>query len=93
MLVVSLTATLAGGLTPVKHFFNYFNLFCCGTAKKPLHRLRGLYADDVAKLTEDAVLARLEGIKEASRALGHTTTKTTLNHYLSTTTTPRMQEP
>lgn len=64
-----------------------------GTAKKPLHRLRGLYADDVAKLTEDAVLARLEGIKEASRALGHTTTKTTLNHYLSTTPTPRMQEP
>lgn len=26
----SLTATLDGGLSPVKHFFNYFNLFCCG---------------------------------------------------------------
>lgn len=35
------------------------------------------------KLTEDADLARLEGIKEASRALGHTTTKTTEAHYLT----------
>jgi hypothetical protein len=55
----------------------------CPTAKKPLHRLRGLYADDVARLTQDAVAARLAGIREASAALGHTTTATTINHYLT----------
>jgi len=54
-----------------------------GTARKPLHRLRGLYADDLAKLTEDAVKARLEGQRAAAAALGHTTTATTVNHYLS----------
>lgn len=54
-----------------------------GGAKKPLHRLRGLYADDVAKLTEEAVAARQAGIKAASQALGHTTTKTTTESYLS----------
>lgn len=55
-----------------------------GTAKKPLHRLRGLYADEVAKLTQDAVAARLAGVKAASQALGHTNTATTQNSYLST---------
>jgi hypothetical protein len=55
----------------------------CPTAKKPLHRLRGLYADEVARLTQDAVAARLAGIREASAALGHTTTATTINHYLT----------
>ncbi len=54
-----------------------------GDATKPLHRLRGLYADDVAKLTEAAVRARMEGIQAASAALGHTSTATTVNHYLS----------
>ncbi len=54
------------------------------SAKKPLHRLRGLYADEVARVTQEAVAARLAGIREASAALGHTTTATTLNHYLST---------
>ena len=54
-----------------------------GTAKKPLHRLRGLYADDVARLTRDAVTAHLAGIQAASNALGHTTTKTTKDSYLS----------
>lgn len=53
------------------------------TAKKPLHRLRGLYADNVAKITQEAVTARLAGIKAASQNLGHTTTATTENHYLS----------
>jgi len=55
----------------------------CPTAKKPLHRLRGLYADEVARLTQDAVAARLAGIREASANLGHTTTATTINHYLT----------
>lgn len=52
-------------------------------AKKPLHRLRGLYADHVARVTREAVAARLAGIREASAALGHTTTATTINHYLT----------
>lgn len=54
-----------------------------GGAKKPLHRLRGLYADEVAKLTQDAVAARLAGVKAASVALGHTNTATTERSYLS----------
>lgn len=54
-----------------------------GTAKKPLHRLRGLYADDLAAITRNAVLARLEGVKAAASALGHTNDATTRNHYLS----------
>jgi len=55
-----------------------------GTAKMPLHRLRGLYADDVKRLTEDAVAARLAGVKAAADALGHTNTQTTVQSYLST---------
>lgn len=51
-------------------------------AKKPLHRLRGLYADHLARLTQDAVAARLAAVRAASAALGHTTTATTVNHYL-----------
>jgi hypothetical protein len=54
-----------------------------GTAKKPLHRLRGLYADEVKRITEEAVAARQEAIKAASSNLGHTTTTTTENHYLT----------
>lgn len=54
-----------------------------GTAKAPLHRLRGLYADHVRWITESAILARAEGIKAASRALGHTSTATTERHYTS----------
>ena len=50
---------------------------------KPLHRLRGLYADEVSKVMEGAFAARLEAVREASRSLGHTTVATTLNHYLS----------
>ena len=50
---------------------------------KPLHRLRGLYADHVAALTSDVVAARLAGVRAASQALGHTTTATTERHYLS----------
>lgn len=48
---------------------------CC-TAKS--------YADEVAKLTQDAVAARLAGVKAAASALGHTNTATTQNSYLST---------
>lgn len=54
-----------------------------GTAKMPLHRLRGLYADDVKKLTEDATAAHLAGVKAAADALGHTNTQTTVQSYLS----------
>lgn len=52
-------------------------------AEKPLHRLRGLYADHLAKLTRDAVAARLAGIRAAQEALGHTQSATTERHYLS----------
>jgi hypothetical protein len=54
-----------------------------GDARKPLHRLRGLYADDIRKLSEDAMTARLAAIRAASQALGHTSTATTVDHYLS----------
>ncbi|CAB4186599.1 hypothetical protein UFOVP1329_1 [uncultured Caudovirales phage] len=54
-----------------------------GTAGKPLHRLRGLYADAVASLTQDAIAARLAGVKAASSNLGHTNTQTTQRSYLS----------
>jgi hypothetical protein len=53
-----------------------------GDAKAPLHRLRGLYADQVKRETEAAILARRQGIEAASRNLGHTTTATTEDHYL-----------
>lgn len=54
-----------------------------GGVSKPLHRLRGLYADDLAKLTADAVQGRLAGERAAADALGHTSTATTRNHYLT----------
>lgn len=57
-----------------------------GAAQKPLHRLRGLYADNLARLTEDAVIARLAAVKTAQENLGHTSSATTLNHYLSRAT-------
>lgn len=52
-------------------------------AGKPLHRLRGLYADHIAKLTADAVTARLAAVRAAQENLGHTTATTTERHYLS----------
>jgi hypothetical protein len=54
-----------------------------GEAIKPLHRLRGLYADDIRRISEDAITARLAAIRAASQALGHTSTATTVDHYLS----------
>lgn len=54
-----------------------------GGDRKPLHRLRSLYADEVKKLTQDAVAAHLAGVKAASQALGHTNTATTEKSYLS----------
>lgn len=54
-----------------------------GAAKKPLHRLRGLYADQIKQEQEEAFLARQAGVRAASAALGHTNTKTTEEHYLS----------
>jgi integrase len=53
-------------------------------AVKPLHRLRGLYADHIQKFAQDAVTARLAGIRAAQEALGHTNPTTTETHYLST---------
>lgn len=52
-------------------------------SSKPFHRLRGIYADHLKRVTESAILARQAAIKEASRALGHTDTETTTRHYLS----------
>jgi len=52
-------------------------------AGKPLHRLRGLYADHVAQLTADAVAARLAGVEAARANLGHTTSAVTEAHYLT----------
>ena len=57
-----------------------------GAAKAPLHRLRGLYADQIKRETEQAILARAAGIKAASEALGHTTVETTVDHYLDPST-------
>lgn len=54
-----------------------------GAARLPLHRLRGLYADHVRNETESAILARQQGIKAASLALGHTSTAVTERSYLS----------
>ena len=54
-----------------------------GGAKKPFHRLRGLYADEVAEVTEEAYAARQAAIKAASQNLGHTNTATTEKSYLS----------
>ena len=54
-----------------------------GDARLPLHRLRGLYADHVRRETEEAILARQQGIKAASVALGHASTQTTEKSYLS----------
>ena len=50
---------------------------------KPLHRLRGAYADHIASVTQDAVAARLAGLRAAQSALGHTTSATTEAHYLT----------
>lgn len=54
-----------------------------GNARQPLHRLRGLYADDVRRRTEALLLAQQAAKKEASRNLGHTGTKTAEKHYFS----------
>lgn len=54
-----------------------------GKARLPLHRLRGLYADQIKRETEQAILARAAGVKAAQEALGHTTSATTERHYLS----------
>lgn len=53
------------------------------TAGKPLHRLRGAYADAIAALTADAVTARLAGVKAAQENLGHTSSAMTEAHYLT----------
>ncbi|WP_038164853.1 hypothetical protein [Verrucomicrobium sp. BvORR106] len=52
-------------------------------ARLPLHRLRGLYVDQVAEEQEEAIAARQEAVKKASKAVGHTTTKITEDHYLT----------
>lgn len=52
-------------------------------AQKPLHRLRGLYADHVAELTADTLAIKLASERAAQEALGHTNVQTTKNHYLT----------
>lgn len=51
--------------------------------KKPMHRLRGLYLDEVRALAE----TRLQeaAIAEAQEAAGHTSAEVTKRHYLSAT--------
>lgn len=53
-----------------------------GTAYKPLHRMRGLYADEVKTLTTKAQVAEQSGLEAARDALGHTNVRTTKG-YLS----------
>jgi hypothetical protein len=48
-----------------------------GTAYKPLHRLRGLYAEEVKTLTEKALASEQAGLEAARDALGHTNVRTT----------------
>lgn len=56
----------------------------CGvTARQPLHRLRGLYADHIAQITRDAVEVKLAAVRAAQKSLGHTTSAVTEKHYLS----------
>lgn len=50
--------------------------------RKPVHRLRGLYATDLADRTRLAVAAQLAGEQAAASALGHTSPETTRRHYL-----------
>jgi hypothetical protein len=52
-------------------------------AQKPLHRLRGLYADHIAKLAREFETVRLAGIRAAQANLGHTTSAVTEAHYLT----------
>jgi integrase len=53
-----------------------------GTANKPLHRLRGLYAEQLTRETEEAIIAKRAGIAAAQQGLGHTSSQTTEKHYL-----------
>lgn len=53
------------------------------TGKGAMHRLRGFYADEIRQRTESITMAQLAGIKDAQQALGHTSEKTTVNHYLT----------
>lgn len=51
------------------------------SVKKPLHRLRGLYLDEVRASAETRL--QQAAVAEAAAAAGHTSTATTLAHYLS----------
>lgn len=54
-------------------------------ARQPLHRLRGLYADQHARERKEERLAKREAIKRAQENLGHGSAKTTLDSYLDQT--------
>jgi hypothetical protein len=49
---------------------------------KTLHRLRALYAEALRDATANAILAQQAGTEAARKALGHTTSATTVKHYL-----------
>jgi integrase len=66
----------------IRHVQNWIRPFT-GKTIKPLHRLRGLYADHIKRLTEDALRISQAGTAAASKALGHTSIATTEKHYLS----------
>jgi hypothetical protein len=49
------------------------------TANKPLHRLRGLYADQLTRETEESILAKRAGLAATQKVLGHTNSLCPLN--------------
>jgi hypothetical protein len=49
---------------------------------KGMHRLRALYAEALRDATANAILAQQAGTEAARKALGHTTSATTVKHYL-----------
>lgn len=51
--------------------------------RKGLHRLRGLYADNIKNRFESQILARTASIDAARLALGHSSAAVTLKHYLT----------
>lgn len=65
----------------VNHVCNALRPFT-GKSNKPLHRLRGLYADQLTRETEEAIIAKRAGIAAAQQGLGHTSSQTTERHYL-----------
>lgn len=70
------------------HFFrktcnNWLRAHGIARPHKGMHRLRALYAETLRDLTANLRLANDAGTEAAQEALGHTSDKTTKNHYLT----------